>query len=246
MQYNAYDLKQFYGTKSGRLVRRLLNAHVAQIWPEGLKSMQGQRIAGYGYTHPYLRPFKKSAERIISLIPASQGIHEWSPNDHNLACAVQENEIPLETESVDRLIMVHGLEFSDKPDELLHEMWRVLKSNGRMVLIVPNRLGLWARQDKTPFGHGHPYTLNQLEKRLHNAMFSIEATHKALFMPPFRSFFLLRTAYTLESFGRFFIPGFHGVHMIEVSKQIYAGVPVRAKEKRKNTKRMTVAEPSGF
>ena len=39
----------------------------------------------------------------------------------------------------------------------------MLAPGGRVVFIVPNRSGLWARRDVTPFGYGRPYSLGQLE-----------------------------------------------------------------------------------
>ena len=36
----------------------------------------------------------------------------------------------------------------------LREIWRVLAAGGRVILVVPNRAGIWARTEATPFGHG--------------------------------------------------------------------------------------------
>jgi alpha-ketoglutarate-dependent 2,4-dichlorophenoxyacetate dioxygenase len=43
---------------------------------------------------------------------------------------------------------------------------------GRLLLIVPNRRGIWARLDSTPFGHGRPYSRGQLERLLGDALFT--------------------------------------------------------------------------
>ena len=39
----------------------------------------------------------------------------------------------------------------------------MLAPGGQVVFIVPNRSGLWARRDVTPFGFGRPYSFGQLE-----------------------------------------------------------------------------------
>ena len=39
---------------------------------------------------------------------------------------------------------------------LLRECWRVLRDDGRLLVVVPNRLGSWALFDHTPFGQGRP------------------------------------------------------------------------------------------
>ena len=55
---------------------------------------------------------------------------------------------------------------------------------GRALFIVPNRGGLWARRDATPFGFGRPYTLSQLEAQLRAHDFLPERDVAALFQPP--------------------------------------------------------------
>lgn len=219
MSYSAYDLRQFYAQRSGRLIRRLLSGHIAEFWPD----IAGQRILGYGYALPYLRPMAGKAACVAAAMPARGGAHAWPEKEKNLVCLSAEGALPFETESVDRLLVVHGLEFAELPEPLFHEFWRVLKSGGRMLIIVPSRLGLWARMDWTPFGHGTPYTTGQIADYLRKSMFTVERRERALFMPPFRSFLVLHSAYTFESFGKFIFPGLAGVHLVEAGKQIYAG-----------------------
>jgi len=221
MYSTAHDLKSFYASRAGRMVRRLIFNHIKAMWPD----TKGLRIAAYGYGAPYLRPLMEQAERAVVLMPAVGGAHAWpeQADENNLACLVDENEWPLETESVDRILIVHGLEQAQTPDLLLQECWRVLKSNGRLVMVVPNRIGFWARSDWTPFGRGTPYTISQITQHLRNSLFVHERTEKALFLPAFRSFLVLRTAYIFESIGRAVFPGLAGVYVIEASKQIYAG-----------------------
>ena len=87
----------------------------------------------------------------------------WPAGEPNLCVLVEETRWPIEAGTVDRLIVAHGLETCDSPEALLAEIWRVLAPGGRVVFIVPNRSGLWARRDVTPFGFGRPYSLGQLE-----------------------------------------------------------------------------------
>ena len=64
--------------------------------------------------------------------------------------------LPLPDLSMDRIVVVHGLEYSENLRGFLREMWRVLSDGGRLLVVVPNRRSIWARADHTPFGHGHP------------------------------------------------------------------------------------------
>jgi hypothetical protein len=88
---------------------------------------------------------------------------------------------------------------------------------------VPNRGGMWARRDKTPFGFGRPYTLGQLEAQLKRHDFVPERHCAALFSPPSEKRFWLKSADMLESLGSR-LPGQRGggVLIVEASKQVYA------------------------
>lgn len=227
MYRSVYELKAFYASQPGRLVRRLVGRHIQEIWPD----LAAMRVMGYGYAVPWLRSMSEHTEGSFAVMPAGRGVHRWPEDEANRACIADENALPVETESVDRILMVHALEHAESPQVLLHEMWRVLKSNGRMLMIVPSRMGMWARADWTPFGHGSPYTAGQINHYLQECLFARERTEKALYMPPFRSFFFMRTAFALENVGRYIFPGLAGLHLIEASKQVYAGAVHAQKEK---------------
>ena len=217
---SVYDLKTFYGTRQGRLLRRLLLYRLRRFWP----ATSGLRLAGIGYAVPYLLRLSEHAERVAALMPATLGVHPWPERGSGLVGIMAEDAWPLETESVDRLLLIHSLEHALDPDALLTECWRVLKSQGRLLMVVPNRLGLWARADWTPFGHGRPFTAAQITHHLQESRFAVERAEQALFMPPFKSFGILRSAYLLEGVGQHLFPNFAGVHLIEASKQVYAGI----------------------
>jgi SAM-dependent methyltransferase len=215
----VYNLKAFYATRQGRLVRRMVLARLRQMWPDS----RGLRLMGCGYAVPYLRGLSDGVERSFALMPESGGVHFWPERGKGLVALSGEAAWPVETESVDRILLIHSLENAQVPLALLQEAWRVLKSNGRLLLVVPNRRGWWARADWTPFGHGTPFTAAQIGHYLSDSLFVHERTERALFMPPFRSFLALRGAYALENLGQAMFPGLAGIHLVEASKQIYAG-----------------------
>jgi len=227
MYPSSYDFKSFYKTNTGRVVRRLLLRHIVNIWPD----MKDLRCLGYGYPIPYLKVFLNDCELISALMPSGQGAHHWPDNNLNLTAVCQENDLPLETNSVDRILMVHALEFSDDPAGNFEELWRVLKSSGRLLMIVPNRMGLWARSDHSPLGQGTPYSASQLERFLRENLFVHEKTSQALFVPPFKNSLFLRSAGFFEQTGRYFYPALGGVHIIEATKQLYAGKGLKEKSR---------------
>lgn len=199
-------------------MRRILQQRIAELWSD----VDGLRVLGHGYPAPYLRQFMGSAERVIGVMPAARGVHNWPVDGKNLIALAEENALPLETESIDRVLMVHSLEYTEAMGEDLREIWRVLKGNGRLLIIVPNRAGMWSHADWSPLGQGTPYSMSQICHYLKENRFVLERTDEALFMPPYKSSFLMKSAGTFEYLGRSILPFVAGVHMVEASKQIYA------------------------
>lgn len=220
MYESVYDFKSFYNGKYGRMVRRILQSRIREIWPD----VNGLSVMGTGYATPYLRILREEGTNTFALMPAGQGAHDWPHEGPNCVALSEPAELPIETNSVDRILMMHDLEFAEFPKQSLQEIWRVLKSNGRLMIVVPNRAGLWARADWSPFGQGTPYSVGQLTHHLRDNLFVHERTEEALFMPPIRYTPFLKAAGTFERAGRKLLPIVAGVHIVEASKQIYASV----------------------
>ncbi|MBT0958144.1 methyltransferase domain-containing protein [Alphaproteobacteria bacterium KMM 3653] len=220
MHLDVTDLRNFYyRTRLGRVAQRALTAQVVEFWPEA----KGQTVAGYGFAIPVLRPYLADARRVLALMPGPQGVCAWPAGVANHAMLCESNMWPLPSGMVDKLICMHALEMSDNPTALLEEVSRVLGPGGRALFIVPNRAGIWSRREKTPFGHGQPYSLGQLEAQLRRHSLFPERHLAALFSPPSDRRFWLRTAGVLEKTGRRISSHLAGgALMVEVSKQVYA------------------------
>ena len=109
-------------------------------------------------------------------------------------------------------------------------------------MVAPNRRGIWARFDRTPFGHGQPYSASQLSRMLRNNLFVPVREARALFIPPFRARFLLTAAPAWEEVGHRWFSGFAGVVMIEATKQLYQITP--AMERKRQRRPVLVPLPS--
>lgn len=220
MHLDVLDLRNFYyRTALGRVAQRAIRDQVVAMWPP----MAGQTVVGFGFAVPLLRPYLPEARRVIGLMPGPQGVMPWPAGMENVSVLCEETAWPLSTGFVDRLVLMHGLETSEQPSAVLEEAHRVLGPGGKVLFVVPNRSGLWARGDGTPFGFGRPYSLGQVESQLRRAGFTPERHVAALYAPPSIKRFWLRTANFWERTGRRFAPWIAGgVLMVEASKQIYA------------------------
>src|SRR6266853_5081174 len=218
MSSDVVDLRDFYRTGLGQVARRMIRDAVRRVWPD----LRGMRLLGIGYPTPFLRVISPETERTVALMPASLGVLGWSPEGRNLVTLADEGELPFADYSIDRVMLVHALETSEEIGPMLKEIWRVLAGGGRLLIVVPNRRGIWARLDRTPFGSGRPYTMSQLSQLLRDEQFTPIGSDTALFIPPATSRVMLRSAAAWERIGKRWFPTFAGVLMVEATKQIYA------------------------
>ncbi|URF46094.1 class I SAM-dependent methyltransferase [Dinoroseobacter shibae] len=219
MHLDVLDLRQFYyRTRLGRVAQGAIRDALLYHWPDA----EGQTVVGFGFAVPLLRPYLTDARRVIGLMPGPQGVMHWPAGMPNISVLCDERSWPLETGGVDKLVLLHGLETSETPTDLLEECWRVLSPGGRAMFIVPNRAGLWARKDGTPFGYGRPYSLGQLEAQLTKHGFVNERHASALFTPPSEKRFWLRSTRMVEKTGQNLSAVLGGgVFLVEVSKQVF-------------------------
>ena len=162
-------------------------------------------------------------------MPAEQGIVHWPIGDPSATALVDAPQLPLPDGCIDRLLLVHMLEPTEHPRDVLAEAWRVLTPGGRMIAVVCNRRGFWARVDTTPFGHGQPFSKRQLAALLRECLFSPERFGEALYVPPFERRSFLRLAPAFERAGRrLALPG-AGIHLVEATKQLYRPILLRGR-----------------
>lgn len=223
MPSDVVDFRNFYAQPLGHVARRLIARAVRRRWSD----TRGMSLVGLGYATPYLGLFRDEVERTFALMPAAQGVVKWPSAAPTLAALVEETLLPLPDASVDRLLAVHALEMTVHPPDMLREVWRVLAAGGRLMMVVPNRRGLWARIDTTPFGHGRPFSRGQLVELLREALFTPVGWGEALWVPPFTGGALLRTAVAWERVGATLSLPFPGVHIVEATKQVWRPIPAK-------------------
>ena len=229
MHTDIVDLRQFYHTPLGRCAEQSISMALASVWPP----LPDERLVGLGYATPFLDRFRAGTERTFAFMPAGQGAVNWPPADLSSTALIFEEELPLPDASIDRVLMVHSLEFAENPRETMKELWRILAPGGRLVIVVPNRRGVWARMEHTPFGSGRPYSRGQLTGLLRETNFTPGASAEALFFPPSKLNTVLRLRSGFERLGRSLWPVFSGVIIVEAQKRLYQGLPVAARASRR-------------
>ncbi len=230
MKIGAYDFKEFYATPIGAVVAHAVYTALARLWP----SMTGRRIVVFGYGAPYTMAFQ-GAERVAYFMSPDQGAFPWPDPAKNQVAIAARTAIPIETNSVDGVVLIHSLEFTNAVAPHLDEIWRILKSQGRLLIVVPNRIGFWSRVDWAPFGQGTPFSLSQVHRHLREALFIPERHTPILYALPIRSRLLLRLAPFLERYAGYVVPALAGLHVVEASKKVYAGLALPVRERQRVT-----------
>ena len=229
MAADAHAAADFYGTTRGAVAARLLRERLLALWPD----LRGQSVLGVGFAAPYLRLWRPQAARCIAVTPAQMGATRWPLGEPCLSCTAEEDALPFPDMSFDRVILVHGLEAAENARRLLRETWRVLKDDGRLLVVAPNRAGVWAYVERTPFGHGQPYSFGQLGRLLAASLYRVERRDTVLWLPPVGPRLMLRSADLFERAGRRLMPGMAGVILSEAVKDVYAAMPLKPAPRRR-------------
>ncbi len=229
MNMDVVDMRAFYASPLGQAAENSISMSLSAIW----KPASNERMVGMGFPTPWMARFSADAERALVFMPAGQGALQW-PNAKTPATAlIFDEELPLADSSIDRILMLHFLEHAENAGECLAEAWRVLSPGGALTVVVPNRRGVWARFEHTPFGTGRPYSKRQLNDLLRDSQFTPEGWSEALNFPPTKREIVLKFRRGIERMGRRFCPVFSGVICVTATKQLFQGIPAAARARRK-------------
>jgi SAM-dependent methyltransferase len=252
MTNEVHALEAFYASPGGEAAARLVRARLAWLWP----SLPGMTVLGIGHAAPYLGLWQAEARACLALTPAhahhpatthpatTHPATPWppvmpgpwpgaarpsaAPAARVAALVAEEEALPFADASIDRILLVHGLEAAENARRLLREAWRVLRDDGRLIIVAPNRLGLWAQLERTPFGHGQPYSTGQLTRLLARHLFRVEARDAALFLPPYGLRLFRAASPAVERAGRAVCPRIAGVAIVEAEKDLFSAMPAGA------------------
>ncbi len=219
---------QFYRTRHGAAAASLLRDRLSVLWP----SARGLRVLGIGFARPYLPLWLAEAACCLDLSTTMPEGGGWCPDSACRTAVIDEEALPFPDLSIDRILLVHGIEVAENAQRLLRECWRLLRDDGRLLVVTPNRVGIWAHVEATPFGQGEPYTQGQVERLLRAGLFTVERRDTALYLPPIDVAPLLRMASLADRIGRRVSPRFAGVQIVEAVKDAYAAVPGRPAARR--------------
>lgn len=214
MQADVRELSKFYRSRLGLMAKQCISRRLDSLWPD----MIDLDVLSLGYGVEFSEKWQGKARRLVCAMPARQGVEQWPHTGKVQTTLIDPLNTPFAENCFDRILAIHFLEEVSDPLQSLNEITKSLVAGGRLVVVVPHRIGLWSSSSKTPFGHGRAFSLFQLTNLLEQAGLRRTARTQALFAPPSNWFASASSVSAWERTGEVFWPFFGGVLLVEAEK----------------------------
>lgn len=139
--------------------------------------------------------------------------------------------LPFKCQCLDTLLLVHVIEFSNDPHQVLREAERVLESDGTLVLCCFNPWSLWGLRrlfsfKAAPPWHGHFFSQTRIKDWLALLNFEVASIERLVFHPPIQSERWLTRSLMIERVGKRLWPIFSGVTILVATKRTIPLTPI--------------------
>lgn len=178
------------------------------------------QLGELGNDMAHLAPCPVKRKTLVGCLPDA-------PTDGLILADAQ--QLPVVADSVDVVVLVHTLDFSPDPHQVLREVERVLIPEGRVIVIGFNPFSLWGLwrlfrrwRGNVPWC-GHFLSYPRLNDWLTLLGLDVERMDVMEFRPPTRS----GNLDAIERLGRRAWPMLAGVYMVRAVKRISRVTPVR-------------------
>lgn len=195
-------------------------ARVVEEAIDGLFGEQCLQLGTWGDNRTFLRFARTQRCALIAESPAG------APS-----AVADLHRLPIESDSVDAVLLPHTLDYSDRPHAILREVDRVLRSNGHVVVLGFKPGGLWGLRRLVP-GAGMPPGADHLisERRMRDWLqlldMRIQSATRFFFhwpLPGNRP----STSGRWERWGQAWWPELAACYMLTAQKRVSALTPVR-------------------
>ena len=225
MKKNIENFKIFYSSFLGKSITQIILKKINNLWP----NFNNSRNAAIGFGFPFLSVFKSNIQRLFFLVPNKFGLFNFFINEKNLTASVQEDILPLEDLSIDRLLVVNCFEYLSEHKKFLREAWRILDKDGEIIIITPNTYGLWRFFYKKKLNSPTTFSSYELDLLLSNNFFTPVKIEYCLFLPPLKNKFFINKIRSFEVLNNRLTKYFAGLIIIKGKKNYLS--PVSSKSK---------------
>lgn len=213
-------LRNWYRTPVGRLLEQAERQALAQRM-DRLSGAALLQLGGF-----YERPR-------LSANTGRQWLAE-PPDSGPVDCRLEFERLPLQSNSIDIMVLLHVLEFSAEPQAVLREAERVLASEGHLLVLGFNP---WSSWGVTRAWRGHAKAEGPWRGRylspgrardwLTLLGLEVEHTDYLYFRPPWNSSLAQERLQPLERLGPRCLPWLGGVYLTVARKRVAAVTPLR-------------------
>jgi len=194
-----------------------------------------------------------SACRDISLSENSKIRHRFSIGPlkgDSIASIADEEQLPIETESIDVVLLHHTMEYSQHPHQLLKEASRVVLPSGHVVIVGFNPLsfmGLWSmvgRLRNNSVWKNHLLSARKLADWLLLMDLKVQSVQYGHYKPPVSSNNYTKKFAKLEQFFNFLQLPFGSFYVLVAKKEVSTLTPIKQKWRRTAKPIIPIMEPS--
>jgi SAM-dependent methyltransferase len=158
-------------------------------------------------------------------------------------------QLPFDANSVDLLLMPHGLEFSNNPHDALREAERILLPEGHLVVSGFNPFSLWGIGRLSCSKRGYPWhgkfiSLARLKDWLSLLGFEVTGGRMACYSPPFRSVAWMNRCRFMDRAGDRWWPMVGGVYFLVAKKRVAGMRLIRPNWNQSRVARVLVPKPT--
>lgn len=159
--------------------------------------------------------------------------------------------LPFKTDSLAAAVLVHALEYQEKPELLVAELERVLLLEGQLILCGFNPWSLCnlmriPKKCAPQPGSPHLKSRNTLCRLLAAASFAVEREQTIFFRVPINRPWALQQNGLLERIGPRWMPYFGGIYLISARKRVHGVTPLRKLWQQKPVRRIGIAVTSAL
>jgi SAM-dependent methyltransferase len=157
--------------------------------------------------------------------------------------------LPLQSDSVDVMLLPHTLEFAPDPHEVLREAARVLAGEGELVVAGFEPLGSWSLRNAftrggSPPGISRTIPATRLADWLKLVGFEVGPAERYLYALPLTGLATSRARGFLERAGRRAWPRLSGAYLLHARKRVHSMTPVRLRQRMRTAVIGGLAEPA--
>jgi SAM-dependent methyltransferase len=143
------------------------------------------------------------------------------------------SQLPIETESVDAVLLPHTLDFNSNPHQVLREAERILKPEGRIIITGFNPWSIWGiyklllqHKGKIPWC-GQFISMYRLQDWLRLLNFNVEIVKPVMYRPPLKSESMMNRLLFLERANPKYFSLISAGYVIQAVKRVTTFTPVK-------------------